>query len=121
VRTLVLSLALVFTSLGPGFGAPPEPPRAAEAGTFDVRQLRFNAYDGDPRLNPKEMSFQLKGPGLSGPPRFLKIGAAVGGDYKISKFAYKVRQDKSGDLDISELTLTNSNTKESVTLVFNQR
>jgi hypothetical protein len=81
-------------------------------------RLLFNAYDGDP-ARPEEMTFQINTLDVTQPTQFLKLGQQIEGTkFKIMSFAPKKTTDLTTgtDQDISELTVQNMETGESVVL-----
>jgi hypothetical protein len=81
-------------------------------------RLLFNATDGDPK-KPDKMSFQINTLDLRQPSEFLKLGETVSRTkFKLLKFEHKVIDDpNAGEKDVSELTLENADTKETIVLV----
>jgi hypothetical protein len=82
--------------------------------------LRFGAYDGDPKKTvPKDMAFQIMRLDVRQPSQFLKLGNIIKGTkFKLTKFEFKTRPNPKGDEeDVSELTITNVETKEAAILV----
>jgi len=84
-------------------------------------RLKFQAYDGDPK-NPASMSFQINTIDLRTPTDFPKIGHTVAKNFKIIKFEFKeVENPSTGEKeDVSELTLINQETQDSVVLILNK-
>jgi hypothetical protein len=82
-------------------------------------RLLFQAYDGDPK-KPKEMTFQINAVDRGRRTEFLKLGEKVGNTpYRLEKFELKtLMNDKTGvEDDVSELTVMNTETQDSVALV----
>lgn len=82
-------------------------------------RLLFQAYDGEP-AKPEEMSFQINAVDRGRKTEFLKIGQKVGGSpYKLEKFELKMKVNpKTGsEEDVSELTVLNTETNDTVVLV----
>lgn len=85
-------------------------------------RLKFQVYDGDPK-KPDSMTFQINALDLRVPSEFLSIGATVGKtNFKIIKFEFKEQLNPStGEKeDVSELTVQNIETGDSVVLVLNK-
>ena len=84
-------------------------------------RLKFQAYDGDP-ANPASMSFQINTIDLRTPTSFPKVGDTVATNFKIVKFEFKELENKSiGEKDdVSELTLINTETQDTVVLILNK-
>ena len=82
-------------------------------------RLLFQSYDGDP-TKPAEMSFQINAVDRGRKTEFLKIGDKVANSpFKLTKFELKVRPNPStgAEEDVSELTVTNTETNDEVALV----
>lgn len=82
-------------------------------------RLLFQAYDGDPKKQ-KEMTFQINAVDRGRRTEFLKLGEKVGNTpYRLEKFEVKMAMnDKTGvEDDVSELTVLNTETQDSVALV----
>ena len=82
-------------------------------------RLLFQAYDGDP-AKPEEMTFQINAKDRGKKTEFLKIGQKVANSaYKLEKFELKMKVNpKTGtEEDVSELTVLNTETNDSVVLV----
>lgn len=82
-------------------------------------RLLFQAYDGDP-AKPEEMTFQINAVDRGRKTEFLKIGKKVANSpYQLEKFELKMRANpKTGsEEDVSELTVLNTETTDSVVLV----
>ncbi len=84
-------------------------------------RLKFQAYDGDPKTgNPEDFSFQINTLDLRQPTEFLKIGDTVANtDFKLTKFEFKEKMNPAIGVmeDVSELTVVNGKTGETVILV----
>jgi len=82
--------------------------------------VRFAAYDGDPkRVASRDMSFQIDSPDHKQPSAFLKLGDRVPGThFRLSRFEYKTRRNpQTGDEeDASELTLISIMSPQTVVL-----
>ncbi len=87
-------------------------------------RLLFNSYDGNPKTDPPDkINFQINTVDLRQPSVFLNLGAMVPKTkFKLVKFEYKTKyNDKiQEDEDASELTVENSETKETIILIFNK-
>lgn len=85
--------------------------------------LRFSAYDGDPKkTNPKDMSFQINSLDRR-QPSALQLGQTVPNTkFKLASFQYKTRRNsKTGEEeDGSELTLVSTETNQVVVLTLPQ-
>jgi hypothetical protein len=82
-------------------------------------RLIFNAYDGDPK-KPDKMSFQINTLDLRQPTEFLNIGQTVPNTkFRVDKFDFKdVLNPNTGEKsDVSELTLVNTETNDTIVLV----
>lgn len=82
-------------------------------------RLLFQTYDGDP-AKPAEMSFQINAVDRGKKTEFLKIGQKVAGSpYRLEKFELKMKVNPStgSEEDVSELTVLNTETNDSVILV----
>jgi hypothetical protein len=82
-------------------------------------RLLFQAYDGDP-TKPSEMSFQINAIDRGRKTEFLKIGEKVSNsDYRIEKFEFKeqVSPSTGEKTDVSELTMLNTSTNDSIVVV----
>lgn len=78
----------------------------------------FAVYNGDPK-KPDSLDFQINTLDRTSPSQFYKLGQSIEGTkYRLDKFEYKTRENPStkAQEDISELTLTNTETNESVIL-----
>jgi hypothetical protein len=85
-------------------------------------RLLFQAYDGDP-AKPEEMSFQINAVDRGRKTAFLKIGEKVANSpYILKKFELKMRENPKtkAQEDVSELTVTNTETNDDVILVKGQ-
>jgi len=85
-------------------------------------RLLFQAYDGDP-TKPQEMSFQINAVDRGRRTEFLKLGEKVTNSfYKLDKFEFKevVNPSTGEKKDVSELTVINTETSDSVALVKEQ-
>ena len=87
-------------------------------------RLLFNAYDGDPKKDkPETMNFQINTVDLRQPSIFLNLGQLVPKTkFKLLKFEYKTKYNDSikEDEEASELTLQNTDTQETIVLVYNK-
>lgn len=88
-------------------------------------RLKFQVYDGDPK-KPEKMEFQINSLDLRQPSVFLKIGESIqgtgGAKFRIDKFEQKMQMNAStqAEEDVSELTLTNTQSNEQVVLILNK-
>ncbi|MBC8001479.1 MAG: hypothetical protein H7X97_02730, partial [Opitutaceae bacterium] len=85
-------------------------------------RLLVNAYDGDP-AKPEEMTFQVNTIDVKQPTQFRKIGEQIEGTrFKVTKFELKKVTDPSTgvDQDVSEITVQNMDTSNTVVLVLEQ-
>lgn len=83
-------------------------------------RLLFNAVDGNPEKDkPEKLEFQINTVDLRQPSEFLKIGQMVSRTkFKLKGFEYKTVPDpNAGTKDVSELTLENTETGETIVLV----
>ncbi len=87
-------------------------------------RLKFQAYDGNGKTGKSEnFSFQINTLDLRQPSEFLKIGDTVANtDFKLTKFDFKEVLNPSTGVteDVSELTVVNQKTNESVILVYDK-
>lgn len=86
-------------------------------------RFKFQSYDGDPKKDKAEaMTYQINPLDAGGRSKFLKIGEMVEPTkYRVTKFEFKEVPDPNTDTkDVSELTLTNVETGETVALIYNQ-
>ncbi len=117
--TIVAALLMVFGRPAPSAQAADKP--AAAHVPF---RLLFNAYDGNPKKDgPAKMEFQINTIDLKQPSEFLKIGETITKTkWKLAKFEFKsVLNPKTGESDdVSELTLVNTETKETLVLILNR-
>jgi hypothetical protein len=82
-------------------------------------RLLFQAYDGDPK-KPAEMQFQINAIDRGRKTEFLKLGDKVtNSNYRLEKFDFKEIVNPSTDArtDVSELTVLNIETNDTVVLV----
>lgn len=81
-------------------------------------RLLFSAYTGDP-LNPDSLTFQINTLDVNQPTQFLKLGNPIEGTkFKIEGFAFKSFVNENNiTRDISELTVKNEESGDSVILV----
>jgi len=85
-------------------------------------RLKFQAYDGD-TTKPATMDFQVNPLDAGARTQFVKIGQDIEGTkFKVMKFEKKERlNDKTGEQqDVSELTVENTETGDSVALILDQ-
>ena len=119
IFTLTAALLMVFGMPVPSARAEDKP--VAAPAPF---RLLFNAYDGDPKKDGLEkMEFQINTIDLRQPSEFLKIGEMVSRTkWRLTKFEINlVRNAQTGEKDdLSELTLTNTETQAEVVLVLNR-
>jgi hypothetical protein len=86
-------------------------------------RLLFNAVDGNPKKDkPEKLEFQINTVDLRQPSEFLKIGQMVSRTkFKLKSFEFKEIPDpNAGTRDVSELTLENTETGETIVLVKEQ-
>ena len=121
MKVLTVIACLAVCLLSEIHSAPPDADKTQPAASANPT-FRFASYNGDP-TNPKNIDFQIKRLDVSGPTHFYKLGDTVTGTkLKLTKFDFKTRQNpKGGDEDVSELTLVNTETKESIVLVLGTR
>jgi len=110
-RSFLLIVASVFGLILPGYGA-------AQPGDLFV----FQSWAGDPN-KPESMAFQLNPTQVAGSPKphtvFLKLGDLLPGtDFTLKSFVHKELKDPalSEPRDVSELTVQNKKTNETLTL-----
>jgi hypothetical protein len=85
-------------------------------------RTKFQAYDGSPKA-PEKMEFQINPLDAGGRTEFVKIGDTISGTkFKVIKFEFKETLNPGTGVneDVSELTVVNSETSDSVTLVLNK-
>jgi hypothetical protein len=85
-------------------------------------RLKFQAYDGNPQ-QPQAMDFQVNPLDAGARTQFVKIGDVIEGTkFKVIKFESKQKlNDSTGEQqDISELTVENTETSDSVALILAQ-
>ncbi len=81
--------------------------------------MRFDAYDGDPS-KPEKMTFQINAVSRGKRTQFKEIGQTIdGAPLKLQKFEKKMMVNPStgAESDVSELTLLNTETNETVVLI----
>ncbi|MEO8353899.1 MAG: Amuc_1099 family pilus-like system protein [Chthoniobacteraceae bacterium] len=87
-------------------------------------RLKFQAYDGNPKTgNPEDFSFQINTLDLRQPSEFLKLGETVANtDFKLTKFEFKEALNEATGVmeDVSELSVVNQKTQESVVLIYDK-
>jgi hypothetical protein len=86
-------------------------------------RFKFQAYDGKPTDDPKTITFQINPLDAGGRTKFVKIGEIIEGtNFKVEKFEFKeVKNPRTDEMEeVSELTVTNTETKESVALILNK-
>jgi hypothetical protein len=115
-RIILLLISLAFAP--EGFAAPPSTPPQNAAPSPAVFRLIFQSYDGDPK-QPQNMSFQINTLDRRQPSEFLKIGETIPGTkWKLLKFESKTKKGRDADdVDVSELTVINTETKETAVMV----
>jgi len=82
-------------------------------------RLLFNAYDGDVK-HPESITFQINTVDVHQPSQFVKIGDVIAGTkFKVTKFEFKQILDPNtgSNTDVSELTVQNMETGDTVVLV----
>jgi hypothetical protein len=106
----ICAICLLFLSINCD-GNPDKPTRGPEGAG-----LKFQAYDGDPRI-PEKMDFQLTRP-AGGRTEFVKIGDLVNGtNLRVESFQFKeVKRADGKREDASELTLRDGVTRKAVVL-----
>ena len=121
LRTLALVSALLMV-----FGMPVPRAQADDkpAAPHVPFPFLFTAYAGDAKKDgPEKMEFQINTIDLKQPSEFLKLGDKVPNTkWKLTKFEYKTRinpQTREAE-DVSELTVTNSETNQEVVLILNR-
>ncbi len=85
-------------------------------------RLIVKAYDGDP-ADPSSLNFQINTVDVRQPTQFLKMNDMIPGTkFKIVKFEKKTQLNEKTQAqdDISELTVQNTETEESVVLILNK-
>ena len=84
--------------------------------------LTFQSIDGDPK-KPQEMTFQINAISRGSKTEFLKLGEKVANSpFRLEKYAEKKQMNKLGvEEDISELTITNTETNDPVILVLGRK
>jgi hypothetical protein len=84
-------------------------------------RLKFQTYNGDVK-NPASLDFQINTLDVRSPSEFLKIGETIARIFKIEKFEFKeVLNEAIGEkVDVSELTLVNTETNDPVVLILNK-
>ena len=117
--SIVSALLMVFGMPAPRAQADEKP-----AATRVPFRLLFNGHDFDPKKpNHPNVEFQLNTIDLKQPSDFLKLGDKVPNTkWKLTKFEYKTRinpQTREAE-DVSELTVTNSETNQEVVLILNR-
>jgi|GEM_PF-604190 len=84
-------------------------------------RLLFQAVDGDPaKQKPEELSFQMNAIDRGRKTEFLKLGEKVANSpYRLEKFEFKeaINPSTQDKADVSELTVVNTETNDSVVLV----
>jgi len=114
IALLLMSLAFALES----FAAPPStPPQQTPPSPVPFR-LIFQSYDGEPQ-QPKNMSFQIDRLDRRQPSEFLKIGEMIPNTkWKLLKFEWKtLKRPNTEETDVSELTVINTETKETAVMV----
>lgn len=85
-------------------------------------RLKFQAYDGD-QTKPEAMDFQVNPLDAGARTQFVKIGQVIENTkFKVTKFQFKQKLNESTgeQQDVSELTVENTETGDSVALVLDQ-
>lgn len=85
-------------------------------------RLKFQSYDGDLK-KPEGMTFQINTLDLRQPSEFLKLGETVAKTkFKLMKFEFKETENKGtgSTEEVSELTVVNTETEETVVLIYNK-
>jgi hypothetical protein len=87
-------------------------------------RLVFKGYDGDPKKDKIEkFSFQIDTIDLRQPSAFLSMNDMVANTkFKLSKFEFKTQKNANTgeDEDVSELTLVNTETNDTIVLILNR-
>jgi hypothetical protein len=124
---LVFVIPFIFAAASPAVPPPDilEPKGPPPSVAHVPFRLLFNAYDGDVtvKTNLAKLEFQVNTIDLRQPSEFLKLGDTISNTpWKLSNFVYKTRKNPQNgeEEDVSELTLTNVNTKQVVVLVLRQ-
>lgn len=117
MKVLPVIACIILNSSCVVYSAPVDGGKAQPA-TPAKQSLRFAGYDGDPR-DPKNVKFVIKELTVPQRPQFLRLGDIVEGTkLKLTKFEFKTRKGPTNpEEDVSELTLTNTETKETIVLV----
>jgi len=119
-----LALLLLAFSLCAGAACAESPSNNATPPAKAPFRLRFQSYDGDPRIDPpNKFSFHVKTVDLKQPSEFVKLGDVISGTkLRLEKFTFKEAPNpKSGELqDVSELTLVNISTGKKIVLILDQ-
>ena len=118
ILAIVSALLMIFGRPAPSARADDKP--AAAHAPF---RLMFNSYDGDPKKDaPDKFSFGINTIDLKQPSEFLKLGEKISRtNWKLTKFNFKEHKGPNFDPeDVSELTLTNTETKEEIVLILNR-
>lgn len=117
ILAIVSALFMVFGAVAPSTHA--DDKFAAAHGPL---RLKLIAYDGDPKKKaPEKLSFQINTIDLKERSEFLKLGERIANTkWKLVKFEYKTRLNPISDEleDVSELTITDIETKRDVVLIF---
>ena len=85
-------------------------------------RLKFQTYDGDIK-QPEGMTFQINTLDLKQPSEFLKLGDTVAKPkFNLMKFEFKEAENKGtgSTEEVSELTVVNTETEETVVLIYNK-
>jgi hypothetical protein len=85
-------------------------------------RLLFASYDGT-QAKLAEMDFQINTLDVNQPSQFVHVGDMIAGTkFKVMGFALKNKHDTStdSDIDVSELTVQNTETGDNVVLVLNE-
>ena len=116
---LVICLAGIFIT---AHAEQPNQPAATPVSPRPPMRFLFNAYDNDPKkVKVEKINFQINTIDLRQPTVFLMLGDMIPNTtFKLTKFEYKTRPNPSRgrDDDVSELTITNTRSKETVVLVY---
>jgi len=118
-RIVLLLISMAFAPAG--FAASPSPPPPTVAPSPQVSRFIFQAYDGEP-AQPQNMSFQIERLDRRQSSEFLKIGETIPRTkWKLLKFEEKtMKKPNAEDVDVSELTVINTETKETAVMVISK-
>jgi hypothetical protein len=105
----------------------PNDPKDAPASFNKLKLVAFKPvpfrleFKGDPSGDGKEFQINLKDLKGSARSQYRKIGEQIeGGPYKILKYEFKESTQRNLTLNVSELTVQNTETGDSIVLVYNK-